>query len=108
MIGLFDEVYDDGTRVLIVMMDREIQVWLEMLPKGLRIFGSVQVPDDGVAEQLHEHAGELLERGWDLGRWWHLWPCRDCAAIPLAPCWHLRTGAPLMRCHKGRRPRRHI
>lgn len=63
-------------------------------------------PPGDLLPWLHAHARELAEAGFDLRRWWHLWPCRDCGSVPLAPCRSLgRRPARMVYAHRGRKPR---
>jgi len=65
-----------------------------------------ELPPDDLLPWLHAHAAELAAEGFPLRRWWHLWPCRECGAAPLAPCRSLgRVSRPMHYAHKGRRPR---
>lgn len=64
-----------------------------------------KAPGPELAEWIHDHAADFDAAGFNVRRWWHLWQCWDCMAPPLLSCRHHRTGEPLKRCHRGRRPR---
>lgn len=60
---------------------------------------------EGLVDFIHDRAGELGAAGFNVRRWWHLWRCWECGALPLDPCRHATKGTPIATCHKGRKPR---
>lgn len=60
---------------------------------------------EGLVDFIHDQAGRLDEAGFNVRRWWHLWRCWDCGALPLDSCRHAVKGTPNRYCHRGRKPR---
>lgn len=89
----------------------EVVLGLQVKGRDLWLLGTWfgadgELPPEGLADWLHAQAERLYRDGFNLRRWWHLWPCWDCGAPRLAPCRAARTGRPMIRCHRGRNPRR--
>ena len=65
-----------------------------------------EIPPAGLAEWLHANQQPFAQAGFNLLRWWHIWPCRECGAPALGSCRSKRDGKPMKYAHKQRNPRK--